>query len=396
MLAADFGLYLLAALGHFALWISIFNRIQAFGVPRKIVKLQEKFCVLMALLIPCLFIWRGSIEGFSIIDHWLYDGLSWRPLFYLIPCWGIALVVFPAWLGRQWESRRPKQFTKIVSMIHDVEAELGISLKGTGREAFLLNVPGNQAFQVDVNEKTFELPNWPAELNGLTIAHISDMHFTGYIRKEYFEFVCDRVNELNADIIVFAGDLLDRRACLEWIPDTIGRLSAPAGVYYVLGNHDRQHSETLREELNQALIAAGLIPLGGSWQTVTVNDSEFVLAGNEAPWFPPQPDMSTCPPREDGPPRVLVSHSPDQISWARKNEFDLMLAGHTHGGQIRLPIYGPLISPSIYGVSYASGEFFLDPVLMHVSRGVSGQHPIRLRCPPEATKLTILSPENRN
>ncbi|MBC7856123.1 MAG: hypothetical protein IAF94_22055 [Pirellulaceae bacterium] len=87
---------------------------------------------------------------------------------------------------------------------------------------------------------------------------------------------------------------------------------------------------------------------------------------------------------------MLLSHSPDQLPWARANNFDLMLAGHTHGGQIRLPLIGALISPSKFGFRYAGGLYFEEPTLLHVSRGLCGDHPIRLNCPPELPLLKLV------
>ena len=115
------------------------------------------------------------------------------------------------------------------------------------------------------------------------------------------------------------------------------------------------------------------------------------MAGTETPWFGANPRV---PPRtfdENGVPiaRILLSHSPDQIPWARRQNFDLMLAGHTHGGQIRFPVLGPIVAPSLFGVRYASGVFHEAPTLMHVSRGVSGLDPIRVNCPPEVTRITL-------
>ena len=68
-----------------------------------------------------------------------------------------------------------------------------------------------------------------------------------------------------------------------------------------------------------------------------------------------------------------------------------MLAGHTHGGQIRLPLLGPVYSPSRFGCRFASGAFWLEPTLMYVSRGLSGREPIRYLCVPELTKLVLRS-----
>jgi len=68
-----------------------------------------------------------------------------------------------------------------------------------------------------------------------------------------------------------------------------------------------------------------------------------------------------------------------------------MLAGHTHGGQIRLPVVGPIVSPSYYGVHYASGVFYVRPTLLHVSRGLSGEEALRINCRPEVSKLVLRS-----
>ncbi|MFM7927659.1 MAG: hypothetical protein ACKO9Q_08070, partial [Pirellula sp.] len=87
--------------------------------------------------------------------------------------------------------------------------------------------------------------------------------------------------------------------------------------------------------------------------------------------------------------RLGISHSPDQLPWAKRLEVSLLLCGHTHGGQIRFPWIGPIIAPSKYGSRFASGVFYQSPTLMHVSRGMSGVHPIRLRCLPEVSVLEL-------
>jgi predicted MPP superfamily phosphohydrolase len=66
-----------------------------------------------------------------------------------------------------------------------------------------------------------------------------------------------------------------------------------------------------------------------------------------------------------------------------------MLAGHNHGGQVRLPLVGPLISPSLYGTRYSGGVYYEAPTLLHVSRGISGEHPLRWNCLPELAQLVL-------
>jgi predicted MPP superfamily phosphohydrolase len=84
-----------------------------------------------------------------------------------------------------------------------------------------------------------------------------------------------------------------------------------------------------------------------------------------------------------------ISHSPDQFLWARNKGCHLLLCGHTHGGQVRVPGIGPIVAPSFHGSRYASGVFFQSPTVMHVTRGIAGTHPLRWWCAPEASLLEI-------
>ncbi len=79
------------------------------------------------------------------------------------------------------------------------------------------------------------------------------------------------------------------------------------------------------------------------------------MIGHEGPWFKPIADLAGCP---DNVFRLLLSHTPDNISWARRHAIDLMLAGHVHGGQIRLPLIGSLFVPSRYSRKYDCGTFY--------------------------------------
>ena len=147
--------------------------------------------------------------------------------------------------------------------------------------------------------------------------------------------------------------------------------------------------------VRKTLTSAGLIDLGGEWKTIEHAGHPIVLLGNELPWFRPTADMATCPTEVDGkrPLRLMLTHSPDQLRWARKHDCDLMLAGHTHGGQVRLPLIGPILSPSWNGSRFASGTFYYQPTLMHVSRGIAGTRPLRLNCRPELARLVLSASE---
>jgi predicted MPP superfamily phosphohydrolase len=117
-----------------------------------------------------------------------------------------------------------------------------------------------------------------------------------------------------------------------------------------------------------------------------VRGQPLLVIGNETPWIKPEPDAALWP---QGTFRLCLSHTPDNIVWARRHKIDLMLCGHVHGGQIRLPLIGSIFCPSRYSRRYDCGTFFRAPTLMHVSRGLAGQHPLRYRCRPEVTRIVL-------
>jgi predicted MPP superfamily phosphohydrolase len=133
-----------------------------------------------------------------------------------------------------------------------------------------------------------------------------------------------------------------------------------------------------------------MIQAAGQWHSIVIDGVKILLTGNELPWYR-DADKSGDAPDDVFDLRILLSHSPDQISWAKVRGFDLMFAGHTHGGQIAFPLIGPIVAPSKYGVRYAAGTYQIEDMIMHVSRGISGDEPIRLCCPPELGLFTIRS-----
>jgi predicted MPP superfamily phosphohydrolase len=255
---------------------------------------------------------------------------------------------------------------------------------GDGRYRFLARLPGNETFQLEVSDKEYRIPRLPAEWDGLSILHLSDLHFIGTPDRPYFDEVIDIARSLPTDLVVLTGDLLDRQDLVAWLPTTLGRLSAPLGCWYVLGNHDWYLPDV--EAVRRELARLGWRGLGGYCETVTHRGRNLVLCGSERPWMGRQPDLSGSP---QGALRLLLSHSPDNIDWAKRHQIDLMLAGHNHGGQVRLPGFGPVYSPSAYGAKYASGVFWEPPTLLYVSRGIGGRHPLRWNCPPELTRLIL-------
>jgi predicted MPP superfamily phosphohydrolase len=315
---------------------------------------------------------------------------SYREItFYYFALCAINTVVSTLpWIFRALTRRDAKQLLRRSVRIVDLEPKIAPDPQHSLRGRILTKLPFNQVLRLAVEEKTLLIPRLPRELEGLKITHLSDVHLTGRIDRRYFEEAFKIVNAGKPDLIVLSGDLLEKPECWAWVPSTFARLKAEYGVYFVLGNHDiRIDADRTCSELRKA----GLVDLGAKIVTRDIRGVEVVLAGNERPWIADVAPMDEFPSRPQGDRqfRLAAVHTPDEYAWARKYDFDLMLAGHVHGGQIQVPPLGPILAPSRFGVRYACGVFYEPPTVMHVSRGLSGKMPLRICCPPEATHLVL-------
>jgi uncharacterized protein len=384
-------LALFALVGHAALWIGFVNRMHATGAPRWLIKLSSLLGYGILLFAPLVAaaLWLRSGES---LFAWLSDTYAGPVRIYAITCWIRAAIVSPLWVCRIWFAKLPNVVRSLNRTTFDVGAALGHKPLNGVPAKLLSYFPGNQVLRVSIDELHCEIERLPPELDGLSIVHLSDLHITGRVGIDFFRQAVAQANALQPDLIAITGDILDEVELLDWIPEALAKLSAPLGVYFVLGNHDGFDNKAAR--VRETLTSIGFNDLGSCWRSLDARGANVILAGNELPWFVPAADMEYCPPRSPATPqlRILLSHSPDQFRWARRWDFDLMLAGHTHGGQIRLPILGPILAPSWHGVKYASGTFFKRPTLVHVSRGLSGEKPIRLNCPPEIAKIVLHLP----
>jgi predicted MPP superfamily phosphohydrolase len=388
---AEFGLYLLAFVGHFSIAVWLFNRLHARAMPRPFLKTLERILLLAAAGIVVAYaarwvmlapvIWPQRLSDAAVFDPWLgYMVVSWLAAVLMVPLW-----LLPKLFGPPCPALAGCDATMV-----DVTERVGYPPVAGAEAHLFLRVPGNQLLKIAIERKTLRLARLPPGLNGLTIAHLSDLHMTGQITREFYDLVVDETNALSPDLVVITGDILEKEACLPWIETTLGRLKSRHGAYFILGNHEYRLPNV--RLLRDALVHAGIEDLGSRSQRLRIGDEEVLLAGNEQPWFGRAPEVPEDPGVRF---RILLSHTPDQLDWAKAHDFDLMLAGHNHGGQIRLPYLGALITPSRYGCRYAGGLYHEPPVLLHVSRGVGGIHPIRLNCAPEIALLTLQAVDHR-
>jgi uncharacterized protein len=380
-------IYLLAMTvlaGHVAAWVWLYNRLHASGLPSRSVQRLEKWVILTALLTFCgLAAWivpRG--RAWMAVDAHVVSRvvLVWRYV-----CWVALAYVVACWIARHAIRRDPGRLINNDTQVLDVEQRLGFRPIGDARTRMWSRLPGNQILRIHAQHKILRVARLPRELDGLRMAQVTDLHMTGQLTREFFDLAIEHVAAWHPELVMITGDLVDDPQCVPWVPETLGRLRGRYGAYAILGNHDQRLADVAC--LRQTLIQSGIEDLGGRCVVRAVRGVPVMLAGNEEPWFQPAPpmDVAATPAAFS----ILLSHSPDQLPWARRHGFQLMLAGHTHGGQIRLPGLGPIICPSRYGVWYASGVFDRPPTLLHVSRGLSGVHPLRFNCPPELTLLEL-------
>ena len=250
-----------------------------------------------------------------------------------------------------------------------------------------------EPFSLQVTHHEFSFDRLPTEGLPLRIAHLADPHVERTTVRE--RKLVTLVDELQPDLILLTGDYLN----LSYLGDDTARrdfrtlasqLHAPYGVYAVRGSVD---SPLLTERLFAGL---DIVVLENENVRLDVEGQEIYLVGVAC-----SHDLSIDIPRLDQalrgvPPdsfKILLYHSPDLIEAASERGIDLYLAGHTHGGQIRLPLYGAVFTSSIYGKQYEAGLFQEGRTYLYVSRGLGleGAHAPRARflCRPEVAVHTL-------
>ena len=259
--------------------------------------------------------------------------------------------------------------------------------------------------QFVVVEETLNVPNWDSELDGFRVVAISDIHTgSNYAPIERLHLVVQKANEQNADLIVLLGDYVselsrgrrrdipegadgtDLKIPANEIADALQGFKARYGVYAIIGNHDWYHNE---QKVHRELERVGINVLNNEVETIQVNGRAVRLWGIEDLWknrrVPSEP-FDALPEKRNV---IAITHNPDSLLTAPAG-LSIMFAGHSHGGQVNFPIFGPFAP-------------FNDPRFMDGHAEVDGQHvyvtsgvgtsviPFRWRVPPEIAVITLRS-----
>ena len=291
----------------------------------------------------------------------------------------------------------------MVTMTSDVpESQHGLTrrsfLVGAGTLAAGLAVYSSLVarHEISVLSHRIRIDNLPSAFVGYRIVQLSDFHLEEFTEPFFLERIVEHVDRLEPDIVLLTGDFITRGS-LNFLfehhaamrcAEILATIRCPL-KFAVLGNHDVAVSASM---VTAALHSQGLPVLRNRYETLTLRGESLHIAGTADPGTD-LPDLSAAVPRVPKGPVILMSHAPDYadfvVTHPRAPLIDLMLSGHSHGGQVRLPLVGPLVLPPL-GRKYVEGLFRFNRMQLYVNRGLGTVGiPIRLNCPPEITLITL-------
>ena len=259
-------------------------------------------------------------------------------------------------------------------------------------EGFLL-----EPFQLDVERVSVTSPRLPAGFDGLRIVQLSDLHLH-HISRAY-RMAIDVIRREHPSFVVITGDLVDRAdetaACVAFLTEL--RAAAGAPVVVVPGNWDhrafptRQSIAAWHERLQAE---TGIRVLANQNVVLRRGGDRMWLVGTDDPYFGHADLDASFKGVPDTAFALVLTHAPEAFEeLAERPATRLVLAGHTHGGQVRLPFVGAVHVPSRYGTRFARGLFKLGDTFFYVNAGMGMSHlPIRFLCRPELTVLTLKKP----
>jgi len=231
------------------------------------------------------------------------------------------------------------------------------------------------------------VPGLPAAFEGYRLAFIADVHLGVAINDRRLPGLVDTVNAQHPDLIAIGGDVLTVQAGrpIE-VSRPLAALRAPDGVWGCLGNHDYFVGPRLARA---ALERAQVQVLANAHHVVRRGGAALVIAGVDD-ILHGRPDLAAALAEAPDAPVILLAHEPDYARVAAAEpRITLMLAGHTHGGQVRLPGIGALLLPKL-GHMYPSGMYQVGSMALYVTSGIStGRFVIRFNCRPEIAIITL-------
>lgn len=243
----------------------------------------------------------------------------------------------------------------------------------------------NEARDIEVVHQPIYLGHLPGKFDGYTIVQLSDIHHGALVEASHIRAAVETVNQLKPDLIVLTGDYVTHsRAYIEPCAELLGWLQAPDGVFAVLGNHDFW---TGADQIARALNLRRLGLLRNTHTHLRRDGESLALVGVDDSTVR-QDDLKTALRGvHPGAPTILLSHNPNLVRQAARLGVDLVLSGHTHGGQIRL---SPRRRPPQRFLRFCRGFGQFGQTQIYVNRGLGTVIlPVRYQCAPEITLIEL-------
>lgn len=247
-----------------------------------------------------------------------------------------------------------------------------------------------ETYRFEVTEEVIRIRELPLEFEDFRIVQLSDIHHSPYLKIEHLMEVVEIVNQLEPDLVVLTGDYITHTvAYIDPCAECLSKLNATYGVYAVLGNHDvwvnaRAVTRSFEKHHIQVLTNVNT--------AITVGGSHLWLCGIGDMMMNYHNLPAALKGTTGNETRILLSHNPEIIEAASYASIDLVLSGHTHGGQFRLPVIGAPMAYTRFGRQYARGLAAMKETQIYVNRGLGTVVvPVRIKCPPEITLLRLAS-----
>jgi hypothetical protein len=338
--------------------------------------------ITVGYLIIVEFSFFRYLDGFD----WSISLLTLITWFYFAVCGILGFVVFPIITAMRLSTVAPNCVRSEKTQCINLWDQCGSSLIGDGFWRHCVKLPFNRPFTVEFTDLALKAERSPQALDGLSILFLSDFHFFGSPSQAYFEAILKEIeSQPTPDIVALGGDFVDSMEHHAWLAPLLGRLKWKEAGLAILGNHDHKYEP---DKIRETLASLDFNVLSNTWKELAIRGERCVVVGHEGPWNRPGSALSGLPKDVF---KLGISHTPDNFNWAVRERIDLVLCGHTHGGQVRLPIIGSIFVPSIYGRKYDQGVFMQHRTAMIVGRGISGKEPLRVNCPPQVLRITLTS-----
>jgi predicted MPP superfamily phosphohydrolase len=248
---------------------------------------------------------------------------------------------------------------------------------------------------LDIEQVRLTLPRLTPAFDGYRIAQISDIHISEWMTRERLADIVAQVNEQKPDLIVLTGDYVHQTPEL-YVDDLViplSQLRAPDGVLSILGNHDHWTDAAL---VRRILHEAGTIHLDNDVLALERGAELLYIAGVDDIWEQQDRLDLVLERLPDEGAAILLAHEPDYADTsAATGRFDLQISGHSHGGQVNLPLLGRPVLPYL-AEKYPAGRYQVGSMIQYTNRGVGMIMPrVRFNCRPEITVFTLSAPTKR-